>query len=415
MNIRAGRLVPWVTVVVAFAAASGGMSPLQRNRLASGQVRRGQGRLSPSKSTWILQSAGSEPGVQGTAQEIVTAMEKAPPSPASVLPVASVTDGTTAKIDNTTIETTTESDLFRSYMQTHHKKYYAQYRTQRRRSAYMDNLADIKEHNKAYETGSNRFRMAPNAFADMQNSEYRKRLIRLKMDPHRKISPSMSSEIVSSTNEMPEAIDWREKGFKTEPANQKTCGSCYAFSVAYAISAQLMKHIGRVELVSEQQMVDCSTANGNLGCGGGSLRNTLKYLEQAGGVMREVDYPYTSSSPRAARFGVSRLWPQHQNRTETEPTNATNGFRLTTTARVSMRTAGGRQPWPTDLSLPLARFDAFSGRQRVTRACAQTNWRDEEALNGPTDCRTGWARPRYRDGFPNLSRPSQHSLARSLR
>ncbi|XP_049286148.1 procathepsin L-like [Anopheles funestus] len=115
------------------------------------------------------------------------------------------------------------------------------------------------------------------------------------MDPHRKVKPTISDEIVSSGNELPESIDWREKGFKTPPANQKTCGSCYAFSVAYAIAAQLLKHIGRVELVSEQQMVDCSTATGNLGCGGGSLRNTLKYLEQSGGVMREVDYPYTSS------------------------------------------------------------------------------------------------------------------------
>uniref|UniRef100_A0A182MAL6 Cathepsin propeptide inhibitor domain-containing protein n=1 Tax=Anopheles culicifacies TaxID=139723 RepID=A0A182MAL6_9DIPT len=198
---------------------------------------------------------------------------------------------------NATIATiaTTESDMFRSYMQTHRKKYYAKYRAQRRRSAYMDNLEEINEHNKAFEAGSNRFRMAPNAFADMHNTEYRKRLIRLKMDLHRKVKPEISDEIVSSSNELPEALDWREKGFKTAPANQKSCGSCYAFSVAYAISAQLMKLIGRVELVSEQQMVDCSTATGNLGCGGGSLRNTLKYLEQAGGVMREVDYPYTSS------------------------------------------------------------------------------------------------------------------------
>lgn len=84
------------------------------------------------------------------------------------------------------------------------------------------------------------------------------------MDPHRKVEPAVADEIVSSSNELPAELDWREKGFKTAPANQKTCGSCYAFSVAYAISAQLMKHIGRVELVSEQQMVDCSTANGNL-------------------------------------------------------------------------------------------------------------------------------------------------------
>lgn len=31
----------------------------------------------------------------------------------------------------------------------------------------MENMQEIQEHNKAFEAGSNRFRMAPNAFADM--------------------------------------------------------------------------------------------------------------------------------------------------------------------------------------------------------------------------------------------------------
>ncbi|XP_058129086.1 procathepsin L-like [Anopheles ziemanni] len=253
--------------------------------------------------TPILQSAGKrsfpdwkvislseelEPvvGAESEVQELVAAVgKKAPVTPAPGVPSVNATSTPNEK-----------SDSFRSYMETHRKKYYAQYRAQRRRSAYMDNLEEINEHNKEFAAGKNRFRLAPNAFADMQNSEYRKRLIRLKMDPHRKLSPSISDEIVSSSNDLPESLDWREKGFKTPQANQKSCGSCYAFSVAYAVSAQLMKHIGRVELVSEQQMVDCSTATGNLGCGGGSLRNTLKYLEQTGGVMRASDYPYTSST-----------------------------------------------------------------------------------------------------------------------
>lgn len=31
---------------------------------------------------------------------------------------------------------------------------------------------------------------------------------------------------------------------------------------------------------------------GNYGCGGGSLRNTLRYLDKAGGLMAYIDYPY---------------------------------------------------------------------------------------------------------------------------
>lgn len=43
---------------------------------------------------------------------------------------------------------------------------------------------------------------------------------------------------------------------------------------------------------SPQQIVDCSIKNGNKGCTGGSLRNTLTYLVETGGLMRKKDYPY---------------------------------------------------------------------------------------------------------------------------
>lgn len=45
---------------------------------------------------------------------------------------------------------------------------------------------------------------------------------------------------------------------------------------------------------SEQQIVDCSLKSGNHGCAGGSLRNTLKYLEHSGGLMAAKDYPYNA-------------------------------------------------------------------------------------------------------------------------
>ncbi|XP_052890864.1 procathepsin L-like [Anopheles moucheti] len=307
MNIRCGHLILCLSAI-GFAAA-GDFPPSANRRVSSQRNQPFQADVKHSKPA-ILQSVGKRSyersGVIALSEELEmiapvepivgnVATGKRKSKHSSDRSVSPVTNRSPTNVTTAPASATTESDMFRSYMETHRKKYYAKYRAQRRRSAYMDNLAEINEHNKAFEAGSNRFRMAPNAFADMNNSEYRKRLIRLKMDPHRKVKPTISDEIVSSSNELPETIDWREKGFKTAPANQKTCGSCYAFSVAYAISAQLMKHIGRVELVSEQQMVDCSTATGNLGCGGGSLRNTLKYLEQAGGVMREVDYPYTSS------------------------------------------------------------------------------------------------------------------------
>lgn len=47
-------------------------------------------------------------------------------------------------------------------------------------------------------------------------------------------------------------------------------------------------------IVSEQQIIDCSLTFGNYGCAGGSLRNTLRYIEKTGGLMAYTDYPYAS-------------------------------------------------------------------------------------------------------------------------
>nr|CAD7205463.1 unnamed protein product [Timema douglasi] len=55
---------------------------------------------------------------------------------------------------------------------------------------------------------------------------------------------------------------------------------------------------------SPQQIVDCSTTMGNYGCSGGSLRNTLRYLERSGGLMTASEYPYTAKQSRC-RFRVN--------------------------------------------------------------------------------------------------------------
>lgn len=95
-------------------------------------------------------------------------------------------------------------------------------------------------------------------------------------------------------NEIPRSLDWRERGFKTTPENQLDCGSCYAYSVAHSIQGQIFKKTGMIIPLSTQQIVDCSSIAGNLGCSGGSLRNTMKYLEKAKGLMAEKEYPYVA-------------------------------------------------------------------------------------------------------------------------
>lgn len=125
--------------------------------------------------------------------------------------------------------------------------------------------------------------------------QYLQKMVKLVHSPHRKLpDPEVVGDLWHEEHEdLPEEIDWRKKGFKTPIYNQEDCGSCYAFSIANVISGQIFKQTNELIPLSEQQLVDCSSNMGNFGCGGGSLRNTLKYLDKSGGIMAYSDYPYT--------------------------------------------------------------------------------------------------------------------------
>lgn len=123
----------------------------------------------------------------------------------------------------------------------------------------------------------------------------------------------MLSATLQQPHDVPASLDWRELGFNTPPVNQRDCGSCYAYSIVESIQGQIFKQTGMLIPLSAQQLVDCSTATGNRGCAGGSLRNTLRYLEKSKGLMARTEYPYQAQvrlpfhlSTRAIRYAASR-------------------------------------------------------------------------------------------------------------
>ncbi|XP_031641272.1 cathepsin L1-like [Contarinia nasturtii] len=165
----------------------------------------------------------------------------------------------------------------------------------------------IKKHNEEAKMGKHTYELRANSMTDYTQEAYLKRFVRLKEVVHPESLPqnevnaedkeALRRAIRHSPNDdtyIPETLDWRDLGFITKPKNQLSCGSCYAFSVATSIEAQIFRRTGMVVPLSAQQFVDCSIDWGNGACQGGNFRGTLQYLQSTNGLMRETDYPYAS-------------------------------------------------------------------------------------------------------------------------
>lgn len=201
-------------------------------------------------------------------------------------------------------------ESFDEYKTLYNKSYIRPLKESRSRIIFLQNLQKIKTHNKEFFEGKHLFKIRSNALADLDSQQYLRQYVRLIRSLRRKKALlGGQEELVGSAFdgvEIPDELDWREEGFVTAAYNQKSCGSCYAYSIAGCVQGQIFKRTGKIVPLSEQQIVDCSIIMGNHGCTGGSLRNTLRYVEKDG-LMRQQDYPYTASVRYTQVFHVQKM------------------------------------------------------------------------------------------------------------
>jgi C1A family cysteine protease len=133
-------------------------------------------------------------------------------------------------------------------------------------AVFKSNLDTILKHN----TNPTRtFTMAVNSFADLTSKEYRARLtLRVPED----VPSSVRVAAAPSTRVPADAsIDWEKEGIIGPVRDQQMCGSCWSFSAIGALEPLVTRKTGKLVDLSEQQLVDCSRGQGNMGCMGGLM------------------------------------------------------------------------------------------------------------------------------------------------
>jgi len=149
---------------------------------------------------------------------------------------------------------------------------------------FYKNLALIKEHNI---DENQTYKLAVNQFADLTFDEFQQAHAAANIPVHN--CPSCES---SENDSLPDNVDWRDHGAVTPVKNQGHCGSCWTFSATGAMEGFLKLKTGRLQSLSEQQIVDCDTQGD--GCQGGFARYGFEYAAK-NGIQLEQCYPYTGS------------------------------------------------------------------------------------------------------------------------
>merc|ERR1711962_1049708 len=173
-----------------------------------------------------------------------------------------------------------------------------------RRAIWEDNYDFMEEHNKAYFSGFESYSVGENEFNDMTNAEFVSMMNGLQTSDRRRRGNPV---FVPSNQAVPAKVDWRPKGYVTPVKNQKQCGSCWAFSTTGSLEAAHFNKTKKLVSLSEQNLVDCSSKEGNHGCMGGLMDQAFKYVKENKGIDTEASYPYTAKTGKSCLFNSSSV------------------------------------------------------------------------------------------------------------
>ena len=187
-------------------------------------------------------------------------------------------------------------------------------------------------------------------------------------------------------------VDWTGV-YTSAVKDQGYCGSCWAFSATEQIESDAMRTLGKTFVLSPEQITQCDKTSS--GCDGGWTERAYSYVQKAGGIETDEDYPYTSYQ------GVTGTCKSDSSKFVV----TVNGY--TTIDGESAMASYVQSTGPLSVCLDAARWNSYKGGivtscgNRVDH-CVQAVGVDTSSSGGYWKVRNSWSSDWGEDGFIRL-------------
>jgi len=206
---------------------------------------------------------------------------------------------------------------FSEWVQKHNKAYASATEFARREEIFNSNSAEIRRNS------VERPWMGVNEFSDMTAAEFSQsgRVMKNKLrtvDARSCLANGVTADFSKlDLTAMPPSFNWVDKNVVSPVQNQGQCGSCWTFSTAAVIESAYAIKTGKLQKLSEQEIVDCSHGCVledkqqvcNQGCDGGWMWSAMTDIISWKGLETEADYPYKGTTDACKRVVAKTIDP----------------------------------------------------------------------------------------------------------